>query len=241
MLPMKDVRIVNRESRPSLQQRHLGGKAVDNLAVSGHMKKKDWVDAQSCQSQSCLELRNSARSTAGGDFPAATLIEPVSSTPPSFLIPPKTLLAMSFSTVTPSAANTASFEQVSMQWRDFLAFKPYSDFKRSQMTPGRHGSRLDFTLIKTINALGNWLSQLQLNLAQQGLSASELALVLFVLQYFEPGLRSLLEKSLAKELVPEELKPENVGFNTLQLHLETWSRFITGREHTLAGDVGIAH
>ena len=87
------------------------------------------------------------------------------------------------------------------------------------MRPGTRNSCLDFTQMATIIALGNLLSQ-------QGLSISELVLVLWVLQYFEPGLRSFLARSLA-----EELMPENVGFNTLKLHLEAWSSVITAREH----------
>ena len=51
-------------------------------------------------------------------------------------------------------------------------------------------------------------------------------LVLWVLQCFEPGLRSFLARSLTKELVAE-----NVGFNMLKLHLEAWSSVITAREH----------
>ena len=46
---------------------------------------------------------------------------------------------------------------------------------------------------------------------QQGLSVSELVLVL-ALQCFKPRLQSFLARSLAKELVPE-----NVDFNTLKL------------------------
>lgn len=108
------------------------------------------------------------------------------------------------------------------------------------MRPGTRDSRLDFTRMATIIALGNWLSRLQVVMSQQGLSVSELVLVLWVLQCFEPGLRSFLARSLAKELVPE-----NVGFNTLKLHLEAWSSVITAREHrvhwnkTTKGDVDI--
>lgn len=75
---------------------------------------------------------------------------------------------------------------------------------------------------------------------QQDLFVSELVLVLWVLQCFKPELRSFLARSLAKELVSE-----NVGFNTLKLHLEVWSNVITVREHrvywnnTTKGDVDI--
>jgi hypothetical protein len=68
------------------------------------------------------------------------------------------------------------------------------------MRPGTHVSRLDFTRMTTIIALCNWLSRLQVIMSQQGLSVSELVLVLWVLQCFEPGLRSFLARSLAKEL-----------------------------------------
>ena len=63
-----------------------------------------------------------------------------------------------------------------------------------------------------IIAFGNLLSRLQVIMDQQGLSVSELVLVLWVLQCFKPGLRSFPARSLAKELVPE-----NVGFNTMKL------------------------
>lgn len=91
------------------------------------------------------------------------------------------------------------------------------------MRPGTRDSCLDFTQMATIIALGNLLSQ-------QGLSVSELVLVLWVLQCFEPGLRSFLARSLAKELMPE-----NVGFNTLKLHLEAWSSVITARSTESTG------
>jgi hypothetical protein len=144
------------------------------------------------------------------------------------------------STITTTLPSNTPFEQVSGEWSGFLALKPYSNFKRSQMRPGTRDSRLDFTRMATIIALGNWLSRLQVVMSQQGLSVSELVLVLWVLQCFEPGLRSFLARSLAKELVPE-----NVGFNTLKLHLEAWSSVITAREHrvhwnkTTKGDVDI--
>jgi hypothetical protein len=128
------------------------------------------------------------------------------------------LIAMSLPSITLSSANATPFEQVSGTWENFLAVKPYREFKRSN-------SQLDFALIETTNALGNWLSHLQLTMAQQGLVVSELVLVLWVLQCFEPGLRSLLEKSLGKELVAE-----NVGFNTLKLHLEVWDKTMDTEE-----------
>jgi hypothetical protein len=133
---------------------------------------------------------------------------------------------MSFTIVTILPPN-GPLEQVSWEWSDFLALKLYSSFKRSQTRLGTHDSRLDSLLdstrMTTITALDNFLRVI---MSQQGLSVSELVPVLWVLQCFEPGVRSFPARSLAKKLVPE-----NVGFNTLKLHLEAWSSVITAREH----------
>jgi hypothetical protein len=116
------------------------------------------------------------------------------------------------------------FELASGQWRNFIALKPYREFKRSQMRPGTRDTHVDYTLIDRSIALCRWLSQLQFTMAQHGLSLSELSFVLWILQCLEPRLRSLLERSLAKEVRP-------VGFNMLKLHLEVWAKVIKAPDH----------
>jgi hypothetical protein len=133
---------------------------------------------------------------------------------------------MSFTATILVSAQDTPFELASGQWSSLLALKPYRDFKRSQMRPGTRDSRVDFTRIDRIMALCKWLGHLQVNMGQQDLFLSELALVLWVIQCLEPGLRSLLERSLAKEVMP-------VGFNTLKLHLEVWAKVITAPDHRM--------
>ncbi len=129
---------------------------------------------------------------------------------------------LSFSTsTTPSSAAMSPFELASTAWNDLLAFQPYRDYQRSQTPIGKRPGdfRLNFTMFGTISAFFTWLSFFRKSLALQGLCVSELFLVLWVVQCLPPGHRAWLQWSLAQEPTPE-----NVGLETLKLHMIMWQR-----------------